>query len=136
MTTEQGFELVNDEKVHRAIYGTVGQGGSAVGGVGEEATEAEILAEYDRLGGLITKNGDKVKMGCFYDFKGRKPHKDPKVILVFQVNNKVVEVPANEPLPVLVQAAKIADEQNAEERTTKRKKGNASGKIKDVEDEA
>lgn len=103
------FKLENEEKLHRAIYGTVGKGGAMIGGVGEGASEDQILAEYDKLAGLITKNGEKVKTGSFYDFKERKPRETPEVKLVFVVNGQTVEVPDGEELPGIVKAAKILE---------------------------
>lgn len=67
-----GYELPNDEKYDRAVYGSMGQGGKLIGGVGDDASDELILAAYDRLGGLILKDGDKVQMGCFCDFEESK----------------------------------------------------------------
>jgi hypothetical protein len=36
-----------------------------------EPTGEEILAEYDKLAGLIHKNGVKVETGSFWDFENR-----------------------------------------------------------------
>lgn len=46
--------------------------------VGEDYTEEQLLAEYDRLGGRITFEGENVKMGSFWDFKTKKAIKKPK----------------------------------------------------------
>lgn len=46
--------------------------------VGENYTEEQLLAEYDRLGGRITYEGENVKMGAFWDFKTKKAVEDPK----------------------------------------------------------
>lgn len=119
MMIDNKFELVNADKVHRAIFGTTGRGGIPVGGVGEGASSAAILAEYDRLGGLIRLNSDTVKMGSFYDFKGRKVRDEADVKLVFKVNGKTVEVAADEPLPPIVRAAKqVAEEAEADTLST------------------
>lgn len=139
------YTLVNVDKVERAIHGTVGAGGSPKGGVGDDAKPADILAEYDRLGGHILMDGKyKVKMGSFYDFKGKKPHDKPAPILVFNVNGETVEVPANKPLPLEVQAAEAAAVKKAGKRkakadadaaSKKSKNSKAAKKAKDSEDE-
>lgn len=99
------FTLVNEEKVHRAIYGTVTQGGMNKGGVGEDAKPEAILAEYDRLGGYIKKGKYKVKMGSFYDFKGRKPRSKPEVVFVLRaLMGEKVEVKDGESIPLEVKA--------------------------------
>ncbi len=88
MIVEVGqFNLLNEEKYNRAIKGVQAQDGSGNyrGGVGENASQVALLAEYDRLGGLITKNGLKVKTGSFYDFKKRQPRELPDVSK-FEVN--------------------------------------------------
>lgn len=118
------FELINDEKVDRAINGTLGRLAMRAGGVGEDATGEQKIAEYDRLGGGITLNGDRVKPGCFYDFKTKKPFAEPDIQLQFAINGKKVEVAAGEPLPPLVQAAKKAEQgvvEDAEEEKPSRK---------------
>ena len=56
-----GFELLNDDKVQRALTA-----------IGEEGSEEDLLAEYDKLGGGIKKDGRKVAMGSFYDFTTKK----------------------------------------------------------------
>lgn len=69
-----GYQLVNHDKVHRAINGTIGREGKMEGGVGKEATAAQVLAEYDRLGGLILDQyGTKLETGSFYDFDKGEP---------------------------------------------------------------
>ncbi len=68
-----GYVLVNSEKFNRAIFGTVGAEGKMTGGVGEGASPEAILAEYDKLGGLILKDGVKMEMGSFYDFENKCP---------------------------------------------------------------
>jgi len=61
----QGFELLNDEKVQRALDA-----------VGPNASEEQLLAEYDKLGGGIKKDGRKIALGSFYDFTAKKAIKD------------------------------------------------------------
>ncbi len=75
-----GYELVNAEKLDRAINGSMGRGGRLTGGVGEDAADELIIAAYDRLGGLIRKNGDKVQHGCFCDMEESKKQGKPVVI--------------------------------------------------------
>lgn len=117
------YTLANADKVDRAINGTVVSQGRLTGGVGADAKPAAILAEYDRIGGLILKDGKyKVKTGSFYDIKGKKPHAKPKPKLVFTVNGETVEVDADKPLPLEVQAAQLADEKRAKKAAAKRKK--------------
>lgn len=109
------------------MNGSAGEGGKMVGGVGNGAyfqeawkrngveldekevdvLETALLAEYDRLGGLIKRAGDVVKMGSFYDFKARKPLSKPNVVFTYRVNGEVVEVPDGEAEPVSVKAVKI-----------------------------
>lgn len=106
--TVNGFIAENSDKWTRAIYGTVIQEGSLIGGVGEGATPEAKLAEYDRLGGLITKDGRKIKMGCFWNFKGKKAHETPEPVMEFKVDGETVDVPVGDAVPVEVQAAEIA----------------------------
>ena len=50
----KGFVLENASKVHRTIHGSQGGEGKLVGGLGESASDDDILAEYDKLGGYIS----------------------------------------------------------------------------------
>lgn len=118
-----GYEIVNMDKWDRATNGIIMGDGEPKGGVGEEATNADKIAEYDRIGGLIKKDGYKVKTGSFYNFKKRSPRKDPQVMLIFtDIRGNIVEVPAGEPLPIEVRAAQVADEQQKLKKTKKGKK--------------
>src|SRR3990167_4102542 len=75
-----GFVICNADKLHRVINGTMSDGGSLSGGLGEGAAPEAILAEYDRMGGLIrTAEGAKVVTGSFYDFKAKAARKTPQV---------------------------------------------------------
>ena len=114
--TYKGYTLVNREKLNRVINGSEGPQGELIGGLGDEATEAAILAHYDKLGGLIRKGKSKVKTGCFWDFEGRKPFAKPKVVFVFRdLRGKKVELGENEEVPVEVQAAeKMREEEELE----------------------
>ncbi len=67
------YLLVNHEKLDRVINGAMASQGRLSGGLGKDASAEEIIAEYDRLGGLIlTNGGQKVETGTFYDFVNRK----------------------------------------------------------------
>lgn len=130
------YTLQNPDKIHRAIHGTVLSQGQLKGGVGEDAEPAAILAEYDRLGGLILMDGKyKVKTGSFYDFAGRKSFAKPKPTLLFTINGEVIEVPADKPLPLEVQAAEQADTRKKERATKKGKGKDKKNKDADEEDE-
>lgn len=81
-----GYKLENEVKYKRVVDGTLGKEGQLDGGIGLKKDDdgnitngAQILAEYDRLGGLITKDGEKVATGSFYDFKNRCARKVPDV---------------------------------------------------------
>lgn len=135
----KGFSLINEEKVERTLNGVPRSDGTAIGGVGSgayfengvwkregnELSEEEvndlstaILAEYDKLGGAIKRGNDPVKTGSFYDFKGKKPFKNPKVICTYKVNGKFVDVPDGEEEPGEVKAAKILMQQEKEKQET------------------
>lgn len=137
------YELVNNEKFERALNGVVKSDGTMNGGVGEHAyfedgvwkregvelTEKEVLsletaliAEYDKFGGAIRKGNDKVKLGCFYDFKGKKAFDKPKIITTFLVNGKHIDVVGGEEEPGIVKAAKILKEEEVKSQK-KNKKG-------------
>lgn len=79
--------------------------------------EHTLLAEYDRLGGLITRNGQKVKTGCFYDAKAKAPFDEPKIVYLYSIGGRVVEVPEGAELPGEVRAANILAEELKKDRT-------------------
>ncbi len=111
MAEINGYECVTADKLERAINGSIGDGGKLQGGVGEEASDNEKLAQYDKLGGLILKGKYKVKMGSFYDFEKGQPKEHPEVILVLKdLEGNVVEIPEGKPLPLEVQAAESIKE--------------------------
>lgn len=119
----KGFTLDNEEKVGRAILGSMGSEGTLKGGVGEDATEEAKLAEYDRLGGLILKGDNKVKTGSFYDFKKQKPRETPEVVFVFRdIDDNEVEVPEGEAIPMKVKAAEINKSKKGAKKVKKPKK--------------
>lgn len=96
------FDLDNDEKYGRAVNGTIGRGGLMQGGVGEDATNEQKIAEYDRLGGAIflpiSGTRCKVKRGTFFDFKSQKIITDPTVVILFPFNGVHIEFNADEPI--------------------------------------
>ena len=154
----KGYTLVNAEKLDRALNGAQQADSSRIGGVGNgayyekgwkkegvklEAKEVDVLetallAEYDKLGGLIYKDSDKVKMGSFYDFKAKKPFVKPVVKLVFMINGKEVEIVEDAPVPAIVQAARtlqnppqeVEDDIDEEEESGVDKKGKPGPKPK------
>lgn len=111
------FELVNDEKVNRAIYGSVGREGRLSGGVGENATDEAKIAEYDRLGGLIKKDGNKVKTGSFYDFEKKGVREEPAISFEATIDGNLVEVDEDE-----IKALKTAEKKVAKLKAKKIKK--------------
>lgn len=130
----QTFTLVNTDKLERALNGTLDASNTAIGGVGKGAyfeggvwkldgdalgekevavLEHAVLAEYDRLGGLIKRQGDKVETGSFFDFKAKKPRVEPKVVFLYRINGKTVKVEDGVELPGIVKAAKVLEESEA-----------------------
>lgn len=130
------FTLVNEEKVSRALNGVPKAAGETIGGIGagayyednvwkrdgKELSEGEIsaletalIAEYDKLGGLIRRGKDNVKMGSFYDFKGHGPRSNPQVVFTYRVNGRYVEVADGTELPGEVKATKVIEEQAEKE---------------------
>lgn len=128
-----GYTLADPNKVERAINGTVLDHGQLKGGVGADADGKDIIAEYDRIGGLILKGTYKVKMGSFYDFKGKKPIAKPKPMLVFVVNGETVEVDADKPLPIEVQAGEMANAKKAARGAKKSSKKSAKADDEEAE---
>ena len=123
MKLKSGFELVNEDKVERALNGTLTPSGDKVGGIAKEDgsyDENELLAEYDKMGGAIRQGTDKVETGSFYDFKKKKPREKPQVALIFRINGKVVRVVEGEETPNIVKAARILAE-DKEEKPKKKK---------------
>lgn len=121
----KGYELCFEPKVERALNGSPDQSGNNVGGVAKpdgSYDEDALLAEYDRIGGLIRKGGDKVRMGAFYDFKAKKPRIEPRVEFIFRVNDKEVIVPEGTELPGVVKAARILKQAEDDEEEPKPKK--------------
>ena len=117
----KGFSLNNEDKLNRAVLGTIGRGGKLYGGVGENASDEEKLAAYDKLGGLILKGKSIVKMGSFYDFVKGKAKETPEIIFVFRdLDGDAVEVPEGEEVPIEVKAAEIAKANKGKKKKVKR----------------
>jgi len=74
-----GYLLVNHDKLDRAINGNIGREGRLTGGVGKDAPLEAVLAEYDRLGGLILDaDNNRLETGSFYDFDKGAPRTQVK----------------------------------------------------------
>lgn len=135
------FELINDEKVDRALNGILLSDSSRKGGVGNgavlvegvwqrngvdlipeevEALETALIAEYDKFGGLIRRGSDKVETGSFWNFTAKKAWATPKVTFVYRFGNKVVKVPDGVELPGEIKAQKILKEMAKEEKKPKK----------------
>lgn len=99
-----GFQLVNLSKVNRVIQGDTGEHGELKGGLGEEKAKEHpelVLAYYDRLGGLVTKDGNKVKMGAFWDFVKQVPRETPKVTFEYRTEDGATyQFESDEPMEV------------------------------------
>lgn len=87
-----GFDLVNPDKLERVIYGNMGRAGTLEGGLGEDAKPSLVLAHYDKIGGLIKKDGTKIKNGSFWDNKKKVPRETPEVLYLYNVGGEIVEV--------------------------------------------
>jgi hypothetical protein len=114
MVTKDGFKLENQTKLERAKEK-----------LPEDASEKDVVAAYDKLGGLITKEGQKVKTGCFYNPKTKTAIAEPKVIYLYSVSGRIVEVPEGNELPGEVRAANILAEE-----AQKARKSSAKGRKK------
>jgi len=104
-----GFECVNQEKLDRAINGVKNGATLVFKGVGDAATPEEVLANYDKTGGLILKDGQIVKTGSFYDFENKKPRKVPEVTFLVELDGNRVEVSEEEAKAVNKAKTKIKE---------------------------
>lgn len=120
----KGFELVNQEKLTRAIDGCPMSNGRKRGGVGS-GDESKLIAEYDKFGGLILKDGKVVKMGSFFDFKTGQPKAKPEIVFVVRVDGKLIEIPEGAEEPIEVKAARVAAENVKKEKEEKAAKKEA-----------
>ena len=117
------FTLVNEGKVRRVIEGTTGASGQLIKGLGADADHEDIIAAYDRIGGLIRgKQNSKVVTGCFFDVHTKKMIENPKVVYEFRINSQRVFVDADKSFPFEVQAAQQLDEDKKEATKKKTKK--------------
>lgn len=131
-----GFVLENADKLERVIYGDVKRAGVPEGGLIEQYEEVGkipkelVLAHYDKLAGFITKTAGgaervKIKTGSFWDFRNKRPHKEPKIMYIFRVGGENVEVddPSNLARAVTtIQSAVSEKEQKNEERRARAKR--------------
>lgn len=121
------FLLINHEKLDRVLNGSVGREGKLYGGLKAQFPDGNIpndriLAEYDKLGGLIMKGTSKVKMGSFYDFATRKPKEVPEVVFVFRdIEGDIVELNEGEEIPIEVRAAEAQKQTKKTKKTTKQR---------------
>lgn len=113
------LNLVNEEKLNRAISGSMTRGGVLSGGVGENASDEAILAAYDKLGGLILKDDCKVKSGCFYDFEKKCAKEKVELVFVEELDGELVEMSEDEIKAVKKVKEKVKD---VKEKVKKRKK--------------
>lgn len=117
------YVLENPDKVERALHGSPNDKGEFVGGVLKADNKYDndaLLAEYDRIGGLITLKGDKVRTGSFFNFTAKKPHEEAQVQLEFRVNGERTFVDAKDESPKTQAVKEVA------KKTTARKKAAAS----------
>lgn len=112
----KGYVIQNDGKYNRAVYGSPNARGEMFGGVGENATEDEKLAAYDRLGGLILSNGRKIKNGTFWDFKTKKIVENPQPIIQIRVDGELFEYPQGKELPMEVVAKETLDKRKKDKK--------------------
>ena len=107
------YVLVNVDKFERVVYGSMAAQGRLANGIGENASDEDKLAAYDRLGGLILKDGRKLKTGCFWNFEKRFEHfsssnviKSPVVVFLLKdLGGKEVEVAEGKEIPLEIKAA-------------------------------
>ena len=105
-----GYVMVNEAKVRRVIEGTDSSSTHRlVGGLGKGAKPELLLAHYDKTGGLITKNGNKVKTGAFWDFKANAPRETPEIVFEYRSDEgDYFEFVNEEPVAVKADKAKKA----------------------------
>ncbi len=111
-----GFELCDSIKLERVLFGTVGRHGYPEGGLGIGVDPEIVLANYDRLGGLIKKDGVKVKTGSFWNFDRRvkAPHQKPQVMFLFSIGGETVEVDDPKNLANAIQTVETAKAEKEE----------------------
>lgn len=109
MIADLGYTINNPEKLRRAVDGSQSNEPEARKGVGEKATAEAILAAYDKLGGLIKKGDLKLKVGSFYDFKNRRPRKEPAISFLTMVDGMEIEVTEEEAMAIGKAKEKISE---------------------------
>lgn len=142
MKIVKGLQLVNDDKLHRAIHGSVNRYGLEVGGLIEKYIEEdkipddELLAAYDKLGGAVFKGDIKVESGSFYDFLKKQPKPKSEIVLLFKdLRGRTVKLKEDEAVPVEVQAAlKLAKEDKGLANLASKKKDSKEKNEKAVKD--
>lgn len=119
-----GFVLENADKLERVVMGDMQRNGM-VGGVGEDADPALVLARYDRIAGLITKDGTRVKTGSFWDFKANTPRETPEITFVYNIGGDTVEVADPAELGKAIQTLETARNKKADEFQAKKARAKA-----------
>lgn len=117
------YTLEFDPKVYRAVFGD-----EKHTGVGEEASDLELLTEYDRLGGYITLGGKKIENGTFYDARKKRAVTEPAP----KFAKKPLAIQKAEANGVTVEYAGD-NEDESEEDATPKKTGKVAKKVK-IED--
>lgn len=132
----KGFELAGQEKLERVILGKQDSSGHLVGGLGlfdEEgkAVDSEgkelngdlILALYDKEGGLIKKDGIRIKTGSFWDFRFKRARTEPDIMYNFPVGaGDFVEVRDPSELGKAIQTIELAKQGKAQAFKEKKSK--------------
>lgn len=121
------FKLTNGEKLNRAMEGRIGKNGLLYGGMAEKISKGEykpidqqdkkerevfdnaLLAEYDRLGGLIMKGELKVKTGSFWDFVKKCPLEKPNVSFVTSLDGELLDVSEEEAEAIEISKKKVKE---------------------------
>lgn len=134
-----GYVLENHEKLTRVIEGEVKRAGQLEGGLIEKYGEIskippkEVLAYYDRLAGLITKNVGgsnrvRVATGSFWDMRKKCPRETPELMYIFNVGGTMVEVSD----PAHLAAAVTTVQSALSEKETKNAERRARAKAKSI----
>ena len=112
------YTLVNDEKVQRALVGTPTRLGQLSGGLQsrpdwstlkQEEKDKILLAEYDKLGGLITKGGLKVSSGTFWDFKQKGLKDKPSETFEMNIEGDIIAISEDEAKAIDSAKKKVAE---------------------------
>ncbi len=125
-----GFVLETADKLERVVMGDMQRNG-LVGGVGEDADPALVLARYDRIAGLITKDGTRIKTGSFWDFKAGVPRETPEIMFSYNIGGDIVDVADPAELGKAIQTLETA--RSKKETEFKEKKARAKAKRGDTE---